>query len=50
MTNKSISEQNKQLKTSSAKPKENAGLHFSSFVKIFDPNTKQILMQKRGDI
>jgi hypothetical protein len=31
------------------KPNENAGLYFSSSIKIFDPNTKEILVQKRGD-
>jgi hypothetical protein len=31
------------------KPNENAGFYFSSSVKIFDPNSQQILVQKRGD-
>lgn len=31
------------------KPNENAGLYFASSIKIFDPNTKEILVQKRGD-
>jgi len=31
------------------KPNENAGYYFSSHIKIFDPNTKEILVQKRGD-
>lgn len=31
------------------KPNENAGLYFSSSIKIFDPNTKEILVQTRGD-
>jgi len=30
-------------------PNEHGGFYFSSFVKIFDPNTKQVLVQKRGD-
>lgn len=32
------------------RPNENAGFYFSSSVKIFDPNTQQILIQKRGDV
>lgn len=31
------------------KPNENGGFYFSSFVKISDPNTKEVLVQKRGD-
>ena len=31
------------------KPNELGGVHFSSHIKIFDPNTKEILVQKRGD-
>ena len=31
------------------KPNENAGFYFFSHIKIFDPNTKEILVQKRGD-
>jgi hypothetical protein len=31
------------------KPNETAGIYFSSAIKIFDPNTKEILVQKRGD-
>ena len=31
------------------KPNENSGVYFSSHIKIFDPNTKQVLVQKRGD-
>jgi GTPase SAR1 family protein len=29
---------------------EVSGFYFSSSVKIFDPNTDEILVQKRGDI
>lgn len=36
-------------KTPEKKPNENAGFYFSSSVKIFDPNTQQIILQKRGD-
>lgn len=31
------------------KPNENGGFYFSSFLKISDPNTKEVLVQKRGD-
>jgi len=34
---------------SNAKPNEVGGIYFSSGVKIFDPNTKEVLVQKRGD-
>jgi len=33
----------------SPKPNDQAGFYFSSSVKITDPNTKEILVQKRGD-
>lgn len=32
------------------KPNENAGFSFSSSIKIFDPNTQQIILHKRGDV
>ncbi len=31
------------------KPNETGGFYFSSSIKIFDPETKEILVQKRGD-
>jgi hypothetical protein len=31
------------------KPNENLGFYLSSHIKIFDPNTKEVLVQKRGD-
>lgn len=31
------------------KPNEFGGFYFSSFLKISDPNTKQVILQKRGD-
>ena len=33
----------------SKKPDEIGGYYFSSSIKIFDPNTKEVLVQKRGD-
>lgn len=37
-------------KAGGKKPNENAGFSFSSSVKIFDPNTQQIILHKRGDV
>lgn len=34
---------------SRGKPNEVGGFYFSSGVKIFDPDTQEILVQKRGD-
>jgi hypothetical protein len=31
------------------KPNETSGFYFSSAFKIFDPNTKEVLVQQRGD-
>lgn len=31
------------------KPNEIGGVYFSSTIKIFDPETNEILVQKRGD-
>lgn len=31
------------------KPNEQAGFYFSSGIKIFDPNSQEVLVQKRGD-
>jgi hypothetical protein len=41
--NKDIPEKNKK------RPDESAGFYFSSFIKIVDPNNKEVLLQKRGD-
>lgn len=38
-----------QKTPSDKKPNELQGIYFSSHIKIFDPNTKQVLVQKRGD-
>ena len=31
------------------KPDEKGGFIFSSVIKIFDPNTEEVLVQQRGD-
>lgn len=45
--NKSIN--NNQEKTPAPKPNETGGVYVSSHLKIYDPNTKEVLVQKRGD-
>jgi hypothetical protein len=44
-------EENKQQQPEkpSKKPNENGGFYFSSSVKITDPDTKEVLVQMRGD-
>jgi hypothetical protein len=32
-----------------SKPNETGGFYFSSFLKITDPNTKEVLVETRGD-
>jgi len=32
-----------------AKPNEDSGIYFSSSLKISDPDTKEVLVQMRGD-
>ena len=54
MINKSnnVEKQNINTKTQKSegkKPDETNGIYFSSHLKISDPNTKQVLVQKRGD-
>ena len=39
----------KQPEKPGAKPNEHGGFYFSSSVKITDPNTKEVLVQMRGD-
>jgi len=40
---------NKTQKNTSKKPNEESGFSFSSSVKIFDPETNEVLVRKRGD-
>lgn len=54
MINKQMSEnkdkidKEQEFKTNN-KPNEIGGFYFSSSVKIFDPNSKEIIVHKRGD-
>jgi len=53
MINKSMQEPAKKEPVKSEvskKPNELNGVYFSSHIKISDPNTKEVLVQKRGDI
>jgi hypothetical protein len=47
MTIETKKEENKPK--SAQKTNEHAGFYFSTFVKIIDPNTKEVLVQTRGD-
>ena len=50
MDNNEQTQREVQLEVSEGKkPKENAGFYFSSSLKITDPNTKEVLVQMRGD-
>jgi len=44
-----MSEQSTEKKEVETKPNENGGFYFSSFLKITDPETKEVLVQTRGD-
>ena len=48
MNNKSKTNGTEKL-PSTTKPNETGGVYFSSSVKIFDPNTNEIIVHKRGD-
>jgi hypothetical protein len=49
MNEKHIQSRGSNQKKPETKPNEHGGFYFSSHLKIFDPNTKQVLVQKRGD-
>ena len=53
MINKSIGQnlekKDQKLDEKSKKPNENNGVYVSTHVKIFDPNTKEVFVQKRAD-
>lgn len=48
LTNKQ-SKESKTSKETGKLPNEFGGVYVSSNIKIWDPNTKEILVQKRGD-
>lgn len=48
MKHKSNNEGNKNP-TVKSKPNEIGGFYFSSGIKIFDPNSNEVMVQKRGD-
>jgi hypothetical protein len=39
----------KKNQVTTRKPDEVGGIYFSSGIKIFDPKTGEIILQKRGD-
>lgn len=53
MINKSIGQNSvpddKKPDEKSNKPNENNGVYVSSHIKIFDPETKEVFVQKRAD-
>ena len=49
MKNKSSENKENQPKSTEKKPNEHGGFYFSSHLKIYDPKTKEVLVQKRGD-
>jgi hypothetical protein len=50
MNNKQENKENVQTNVrTEVKPNESGGFYFSSFLKITDPNTKEVLVQTRGD-
>lgn len=49
MNNNQENNKNSQDSKAEVKPNESGGFYFSSFLKITDPNTKEVLVQTRGD-
>jgi hypothetical protein len=47
--NQSNNQSAAQMTQPERKPNETSGFHFASSIKITDPNTKQVLLQKRAD-
>jgi len=54
MINKNMKKNNEKNNSAKpavpTKPNEVGGFYFSSNIKIFDPNTQQVLVKKRGDL
>lgn len=49
MNNNKSNNQGKNKQIADRKPNEIGGFYFSSGVKIFDPASQEVLVQKRGD-
>lgn len=49
MTNQEYTEIPKDPEEIGPEPEETGGFYFSSFLKISDPNTEEVLVQIRGD-
>jgi len=51
MINNNDKKENSEIKDSKdvKKPNEDAGFYISTHLKIYDPNTKEVLVQKRAD-
>lgn len=49
MNNTKEEDKNIPVQETGSKPNELGGYYFSSHIKITDPNTKEVLVQTRGD-
>lgn len=49
MTNEKNTNNNNKNVVQEKKPNDVGGILFSSVIKIYDPNTKEIIVHKRGD-
>ena len=49
MINNTMTDQKSDTKIPEKKPNEQAGIEIMTHVKIYDPNTGKVLVQKRGD-
>lgn len=49
MKQEPIANKDSEVPASEKKPNETGGVYFSTHLKIFDPNTKEVLVQKRAD-
>jgi hypothetical protein len=49
INNQMKNKENKPYTQNSGKPNEVGGIYFSSNIKIYDPNSNEVLVQKRGD-
>jgi len=46
---KEVKSDDKKVEEPKRKPNEHNGVYLSSHLKIFDPNTNEVLVQKRAD-